>query len=702
MESLLARELESLGGRQIRPLTSGVSFVGELATAYRVCLWSRLASRVILPLERLPCPDAATLLEAVTAIPWEDHLSPTGTLAVDFHGTNERLIHTHFGAQKVKDGIVDRLRRLTGQRPSVDLDRPDLRVNVRLRGDSARIGLDLAGMSLHQRGYRQAAVAAPLKEHLAAAMLTLAEWPELASRGLALLDPMCGSGTLLIEAALMAGDIAPGWRRTYFGFLGWRQHQPTLWQELLAEARERAAAGFANIPPLFGWDLDPAAIRATTTNLRQAGLESKVELNQLDLRQPMDPEAMTLPPLGVIAVNPPYGERIGDWAALSPLYRTLGRRIATLQPQRAVVLTSHDELGQAVGLPETGKHALYNGAIPCRLWIYDRPRPVAAPPTLATARPPDDELLNRLRKTLKQTQSWARREEIHCYRLYDADLPQYAAAVDLYHQWVHVQEYQPPPEINPEHAEARLATLLNALTTLLDLTPDQLFLKRRMRQREGRQYGKLDETGSEHLVTENQLQFLVNFNDFLDTGLFLDHRLTRRLIGNLAAGKRFLNLFGYTGSATVYAAAFGATDTVTVDLNPGYLAWAGRNLAQNRLAGPRHQLVQADCLEWLDEASRSSRRFDLIFMDPPTFSNSKRMKDCFEVQKDHPRLILHAIQCLAPGGTLIFSTHFRQFQLQIDALPADLVILDLTKATLPHDFRRTPKIHSCFQITPRP
>jgi 23S rRNA (guanine2445-N2)-methyltransferase / 23S rRNA (guanine2069-N7)-methyltransferase len=280
---------------------------------------------------------------------------------------------------------------------------------------------------------------------------------------------------------------------------------------------------------------------------------------------------------------------------------------------------------------------------------------------------------------------------VSCYRLYDADLPEDAVAVGRYEQWLHIQEYAPPATIDPAKARERLEQVMAVLPAVLELPPEQIFLKVRQRQRGMNQYQRQSEQGHFHEVHEGPARFLVNFTDYLDTGLFLDHRITRRRLGELAKGRRFLNLFGYTGTATVYAALGGAVSTTTVDLSATYLDWARRNLEMNGIGGSRHELIQADCREWLAHAKE---RYDLIFLDPPTFSNSKRMEDTLDVQRDHVELLHQALRLLTPGGLLIFSTNHRRFRLNRDALN-DWQIEDWSRATLPPDFARDPKIHQC-------
>ena len=725
IEPLLADELRAFGAGDVKETRAGVTFSGDLTLAYRVCLWSRVANRVLLPLAQFPAPTPEALYDGVRGIDWAVHLDRNGTLAVEFNAYRSAITHTHYGALKVKDAIVDQFRERTGVRPSVATDEPDVRINVYVHADVASLSLDLSGESLHRRGYRVDTVTAPLKENLAAAILLRAGWPAIAREGGALVDLMCGSGTLPIEAALIAGDSAPGLERTYYGFLRWLGHDAAIWEALLAEARARREAGIKNLPPIRGYDSDPAAVRVALVNVERAGFTGAVHIER---RYLADCRSEHVEHAGLVVVNPPYGERLGEESELPGLYRELGNVLKRCYAGwRAAVFTGNPELGKVMGLRAHKMHVLYNGAIECRLlhlevqpkqFVTDRSpahgdapvprdtgseerpaeRPLAKGPVALT--PGAEMFANRLRKNLKQLGKWAEREKICCYRLYDADMPEYALAIDLYQgaaRWAHVQEYAAPKSIDPGKASERLKEALSAIPGVLGIPVEQIFLKVRQRQKGSAQYERLAERGEFHEVQEDGLKLLVNFTDYLDTGLFLDHRLTRRMLREQAKDKRFLNLFGYTGVATVHAAA-GARATTTVDMSRTYLDWARRNLALNGFEGPQHELIQADVLVWLEE--ERERRYDLIFLDPPTFSTSKRMQDTLDIQRDHPALIRAAGRLLSPGGTLIFSTNFRRFRLDREGL-AEFVVEDISRATLPKDFERNPRIHQCFKLTRR-
>jgi len=723
IEPLLADELRALGAASVKETRAGVTFEGDLALAYRVCLWSRVANRVLLPLAQFPAPTPEALYDGVRGIDWATHLDQNGTLAVEFNAYRSAITHTHYGALKVKDAVVDQFRERTGVRPSVATDEPDVRINVYVHADVASLSIDLSGESLHRRGYRVDTVTAPLKENLAAAILLRAGWPAIAKAGGALVDLMCGSGTLPIEAALIASDSAPGLDRRYYGFLRWHGHDAAIWEALLVEARARRAAGIKNMPPIRGYDSDPAAVRVALVNVERAGFTGQVHIER---RYLADCRREHAGHGGLAVVNPPYGERLGEESELPGLYRVLGEVLKRCyEGWRAAVFTGNPELGKVMGLRAHKMHVLYNGAIECKLlhfrppwmaevrktqeqffrevqpkqFVTDRvPGEHPAAQTPAALTPGAEMFANRLRKNLKQLGKWAERENISCYRLYDADMPEYALAIDLYQgaaRWAHVQEYAAPKTIDPDKASERLQEAMSAIPGVLGIPADQIFLKVRQRQKGNAQYERHDTRGEFHAVEEDGLKLLVNFTDYLDAGLFLDHRLTRRLLREHARDKRFLNLFGYTGAATVHAAA-GARATTTVDMSRTYLDWARRNLVLNGFEGAQHELVQADVLVWL--AEETERRYDLIFLDPPTFSTSKRMQDTLDIQRDHLALIQAAARLLSPGGTLIFSTNFRRFRLHREGL-AEFAVEDLSRATLPKDFERNPRIHQCYKLT---
>lgn len=716
VEPLLAAELAALGVSDVRERRAVVTFAGPLADGYRVCLWSRLASRVLLTLAEFSADSADALYAGVAAIAWEDHIAPEGTLAIDVVGTTSGLTHTRFVAQKAKDAVVDRIRDAHGTRPSVSFERPDVRLNIRLFRERATLSLDLAGEPLHVRGYRTPGeqAEAPLKENLAAALLVRAGWPEIAASGGALVDPMCGSGTLLIEGALAAADQAPGLLRQHWGFSGWLGHDGDVWHDVLDEADERAERGRERLPVIVGSDTDERALDLARACARRAGLGDLVKVERLDLADLAPPDGAGH---GLVITNPPYGVRLGETDALEPLYRTLGQRLlAGFGGWQAAVFTAEESLARATGLRSSSAHTFYNGAIETKLYSF-QVSPGAARAEVKRAPEPRsagaEMFANRLRKNARHLGKWARREGVTCYRVYDADLPEYAVAVDLYQgtgpdeglRLAHVAEYAPPASIDPAVAEARLAEAVEAVADVLEVAPSDVAVKVRRRQRGTSQYERQAERGEFVQVAEGGLRFLVNLHDYLDTGLFLDHRPVRGMVRELATGRRVLNLFAYTGAASVYAAAGEASAVNTVDLSATYLDWAQQNMALNGLADrPGVRFMRSNALTWLAEERRRveagvADRYGLVFCDPPTFSASKKMgAQTFDVQRDHVALITDAAAVLADDGVLLFSTNLRSFKLDREAL-AGLEIEDITAETIPPDFARNPKIHRCFRIT---
>ena len=716
LETLLVDELRALGAGELRETRAGVDFTGTLETAYRACLWSRTASRVLLPLQSFSVASPQDLYARAATVPWSEHMSADHTLAVDCSLSGPVIRHSLYAAQRVKDAVADHFRALYGRRPSVSHDSPDIRLNLHVQGKEAVLSLDLSGDSLHRRAYRRQAGEAPLKENVAAAVLLRARWLETAAAGGALVDPMCGSGTLCIEAALMAADCPPALLRKRYGFSAWKGHDAAVWERLLREGQERFEAGRQSLPPIEGWDRDSRAVAAARANVRRAGLEGLVRIERRELEDARPPRAAGS--RGLVAVNPPYGERLEAGSDLPALYRALGRilkeRFAGWQ---AAVLTGHLELAKSIGLRASRRNTLYNGTIKCVLVhiSVDADNRLADPEGATSPDPTADipattkdvfptaagaeMFVNRLRRNRRLLRRWLRKEGISCYRLYDADCPEYAVAIDVYEdRWVHLQEYAPPDTVDSGAAEKRRAEILRLVPEVLEIDPGNVYFKTRRRQRGKSQYTRLQRSGTFEEVREADCRFLVNFSDTLDTGLFLDHRLTRQLIREQAPGRSFLNLFCYTGTATVSAARGGAPASVSVDSSAAYLEWARKNLERNEISGEAHRLVRADCLEWLRNDRGS---YGLIFLDPPTFSNSRsgRRRD-FDVQSGHPELIKLAAALLAPEGVLIFSCNYRKFRLDIKAL-AGLQVEDLTEATRPRDFsRRRP--HVCYKITSSP
>ena len=716
---------------KVRPVQTGVGFFGSIADAYRVCLFARTVSRVLLVLARIDATDADTLYEQASRIAWEAHIPRGATIAVSAAGANGKLRNTQFTALRLKDAICDRMREATGERPDVSRHDADLTFTIAVRGDRATVSLNLAGPPLHQRNYRlhTIGVAAPLKETLAAGMLMLADWPARARAGEAFLDPMCGSGTLAIEAAMMAADIAPGLLRTTWGFTAWRQHDAPAWEALLDEARGRRDAGLASMPPIFAQDIDPAALDAARENAREAQLEGCIAFACADA---CDMRAAPAP-AGLIATNPPYGERLFAQAQLPALYAGFASTLRNhFQAWSLAIITPDESIDELLGLSSRAAVSVRNGPIPAHVRLYDCAQ--IGESALATIEAGEARLTvfdansqqfaNRLKRRFAHLRKWARRNDIHAYRVYDADLPDFNVAIDFYEccmtcenaaqgDWFAViYEYAAPTSVDPVRARQRASDVLAITPHVLGIESSHVFFKQR--KRSGEQY-RADEQRARFTIAtrEHGLLFELNLSDYLDTGLFLDHRPVRELIRKRAAAMiaanpaiterhplRFLNLFCYTGSATVHAAAGGALKTTSVDLSQTYLACAQRNMQLNGFAGKAHRFERADCMQWIADARHAKQRWDLIFVDPPAFSNSKKMgKRVFDIQRDHVELLVGVSRLLARGGQAIFSCNLRTFKADFAALEAlGVRLTDITEQTIDEDFQRNQRIHQCFVL----
>ncbi|GAB3091636.1 bifunctional 23S rRNA (guanine(2069)-N(7))-methyltransferase RlmK/23S rRNA (guanine(2445)-N(2))-methyltransferase RlmL [Aestuariicella hydrocarbonica] len=702
LEGLLMTELQSLGFDDLRETVAGVYFSASLKGAYRACLWSRIANKIFLPLGRFEVNSAEDLYDAARSIDWQQHMLPTGTLLVDFTGSSNVIRNTQFGAVKVKDAVVDGFRESAGARPSVTKQDPDLRINARLNRGHVTLSIDLCGDSLHRRGYRTKQGAAPLKENLAAALLMRAGWLEIAGQGGALIDPMCGSGTILIEAAMMALDIAPGLDRAGFGFERWLNHDAEAWAELRHEAQSRYREGLTrDIPEIRGYDADRKVLFAAESNISLAGLDDFVRVVCKPLSEWVRPTHKALD-CGLILTNPPYGERLGEQEALKGLYRQLGDKCREhFEGWKLGVFTGNPDLGKSLGLRANKRYKLFNGSLPSELLLInvEPSQYVNAPPAeLNKPKPlsPGAEMLaNRLRKNLKQLSKWVKNNEISCYRLYDADMPEYSAAIDIYGDYVHVQEYAAPKSVDEEKAIARFEEIQAAVPAALGVDHEHISFKQRRRNRGKDQYQRQSEQRHPLIaVKEGPATLLVNLWEYLDTGLFLDHRPVRQRIAQMARGKRFLNLFCYTATATVHAGLGGARESVSVDMSNTYLKWAEKNFEANNLSTAKHQLVQGDCLQWLQDCREG---FDLIMLDPPSFSNSKRMEGVLDIQRDHVAMIDRCMEILLPGGCLVFSNNLRSFKLD-DEIGARYAVENITQQTLDPDFKRNARIHQCWLI----
>lgn len=839
-ETALTDELRGMGLRQVRPLKGRVAFAGSPADAERACLWSRLASRIFVVLGRFACANAEDLYEATHSIAWERILRAGATIAVTARGTNDELRNSHFAALRVKDALCDRMLEVEGRRPNVDTDDPDARISLTLRGNRASIQLDLSGDPLFKRLPREATrthAAHVLRPDYAALACAQGNWQEICSAALTntkdamrdedtaapadgsvlangsvtangsalagstaerltptlpvLIDACCAGGGVVLEAASILADRAPGLERRNWGFQSWSEHDAATWRELLNEADRRAELAKGRVARIVATDPSGDAVACARRILKAAGLADRVIFAQPDLdkisRKLMMPACCGGEPRGFVFLDTTE-TAISKMSRVLDLATSLHAGACGADPVRAmlstmptVALTRDDLLIRTLGEParslrvmpnnEEAELAIFsaaNGAIsagegnvaaedsmPAEDAVESSVAPSPATTLIdlgdgkpcAVLIPESEQFARRLRKVAKLRRKWAQREGVTCYRVYDADLPDYSAAIDLYEgsattpgRWLVIAEYAAPREVDPALAEARLLDILTLAPRILQVDPDNVFAKARIRSRGGSQYGKQaggTSPSSQHgkggkprgtrsgsasnrpsqgagsgtpsdirtrrlpLIEEGGLTFAVNFNDYLDTGIFLDHRITRGLVRDHARGKRFfLNLFAYTGTATCYAADAGVEETVTVDLSNTYLDWAERNMEQNGFVGPDHHYVRADVMSWIRDMRQTRNRWDLIFCDPPTFSNSSKMgRRTWDVQRDHVELLVGLSRLLSREGEAIFSCNLRTFRPDIEELArAGVVLTDITDETIPEDFARNKKIHHCYLV----
>lgn len=750
LEQPLAEELKRLGIKRVRPLAGGVAFFCDRAGAYRACLWSRLASRVMLVVGRVNATDAEVLYAGVRALSWEDVIAPGASMAVTAHGMNDELRNTRFTALKVKDAVCDRLRDVRGVRPDVDAASADAVLDVRIREDRATISFDLSGESLYRRTYLPSdeGADAPLSCALAAGLLSLAGWDESARAAtVACIDPACGDGTLVIEAALATCDAASGLTRDRWGFFGWTHHDASLWEGLLDEADERLERGYATLvapgatdapasaPPdlafvrFVGASTSSPAISRARARVKRAGLRQVVSIEAADaevvqtLVKRVCAAAMRVAGgAGVscsVACVLPTGDRSQSDARAQAEAAAFMRACGAAPAGSVYAVAGGEDIEARFGIAPLVCRSMGSGRIATDVRVFDK-----APAAAAFVMVPDsaggaehrvevheqasDQFAARLHKTFKRQRTWARREGVSCYRVYDADLPEYAVAIDVYvgagaaegNTYLHIAEYAAPSSIDATKARRRLDDVLSLAPVVLGVRPDHVFSKVRQRDKGGSQYRGAGRRSYVTHVQEGGYTFEVDLAGYLDTGLFLDHRLTRQLVGSKAAGKRVLNLFAYTGTASVYAAGGGAASTTTVDLSQTYVDWAGRNMAGNGFTGSEHTFERGDVMPWITEARRSGRRFDLVFVDPPTFSNSKAMgKRTWDVQRDHVELLVGISRLLSEEGEVVFSCNLRTFKPDVEALMRyGVSIEDITGQTIPRDFERNPRIHTCYLV----
>ena len=706
LENLLFRELVDLNASSVKETVSGVSFSGNMELAMRVCLYSRFASRIIMNLNTFRCDDDTDLYLGAKGIGYERYFDSDKTIAVSFNGTNRHIRNTQYGALRVKDAVCDRFVECKLERPDVQKNNPDIHIIATLKKGELAVGIDLSGSAQFWREYHRTTGAAPLKENLAAAMVVRSGFNGSQN----FIDPMCGSGTLLLEAALLATDTAPGLARSSYGFMNLKDYDENKWQEIYNEALERSNQGKRKAQELgvkiFGFDADSAVVQRARDNIEHAGFSELVSVEHCLLDNLTNPcQGVNELPC-VVVTNPPYGERMGNFNELILLYTTLGHKLKTLfKGGRAAVISTSQELLSCLRLSLDKSYRLFNGALECQLRVFnlDHESGEQAPQADANQVLVAVDFSNRLTKNLKNLEKWANREKISAYRIYDADLPDYNAAIDRYNQYYIIQEYQAPSSIKAHVAQKRLLDMIAATIKVTGAIGDDVIVKSREKQKGESQYAKRDDALGHYIeIYEQDVVFKVNLQDYLDTGLFLDARPIRRLIRSMSAGKDFLNLFAYTCSASVMAALGGAKSTTSVDMSRTYLDWGKDNFKINGFdldgynATGNHHFTQDDCLSYLSRDH--GKTYDLIYIDPPTFSNSKRMEKSFDVQRDHLLMLGNLTRHLNDGGVVIFCTNKRNFKLDDGVAQYGFTVENITPKTFDPDFKRDQQLHTCFKL----
>ncbi len=717
LEKLVVRELQSLGyePRVLRP--GRITFEGDAAAICRANLWLRTAERVVVCLGTFAADDFGLLFDGTKALPWEEWIPPTGAFPIRGRSHKSQLTSVPACQRIVNKAIAERLLE-AHQVASLPETEGTYAIEVELFENEASLLLDTSGVGLHKRGYRKLVAEGQLRETLAAAMVTLSVW----NRDRPMIDPFCGTGTIAIEAALIGRNCAPGLDRE-FASEEWDCLPSEMWHTAREEARDLWK------PPLeqkiVATDIDPKVLELARFHASRAGVGQDIHFQEQAFGSLSSSREY-----GCMICNPPYGLRVGTESETKQLYQEFPIVLRRLPTWSHYVLTAEKEFEKIVGQKATRRRKLYNARIECTYFQFLGPKPyqknivpVATPATTpvtsaAASTDPEEpapvfgglheeserqasEFGSRLAKRARHLRRWPTRRGITCYRLYDRDVPDVPLVVDRYEDALHIAEYERPHDRTPAENADWLDLMAKTASQVLEIDRRRVFVKHRQRQSGASQYSRLSEKQVKMVAKEAGLQFQINMTDYLDTGLFLDHRLTRQRVREEAEGKRFLNLFGYTGAFTVYAAAGGAASTTTVDLSPTYMAWGEENLQLNHLAGPTHQFVTGEARAYL--ASLPTKPlFDLAVIDPPTFSNTKRTTSSkqeisdWDIQRHYAELLESLALRMSPSGVVYFSTNFRRFKFDEAALPS-YQFREISKQTVPEDFRNQ-RIHRCWRL----
>jgi len=691
LENGLADELNELGAQSVQAGRRMVTFRGDQRTLMRANFHCRTAVRIMRPIAAFTATDDAALYNGVQLIDWSQHLDQDGSLAIDPVVRSTHFTNSLFAAQRAKDAIVDQMRTARGQRPSVDLDDPQLRINLHIAQDRVTVYLDASGDSLHRRGYRMSTGDAPINEVLAAGILRLIGWHGQT----ALADFMCGSGTFLIEAAMLARRIAPGLIRSRFGYMRWKDYDPALHRAIVDEAKQAVLPDLD--VPLSGSDIDPQAIASAQANARRAKVADNITWQVANFAAAVPPA-----PEGILVTNPPYDERM-KVASLEAVYQRLG----DVLKQRwggytAWVFSGNLEAAKQIGLRAVRRVRLNNGPIECRLLEI----PITArsgPARDAAPKSHQDQLDeqatafgNRLARMSKHWHRWARRQKLSVYRIYDRDIPEIPLTIDWYDGRLLMVEHSRPHNRTEIEHDAWREQIVTLAAATLEVPREQVMLvaHRKSAPAHERPWAK----PSTFEVSEAGVQYEVQWNRSGATGFELDQRQLRERVRAQAAGKRVLDLFAGSGCMTLAAAAGGAASVTAVESSPMLIEWMRRNLRHNALGDCKPRIVQEDPLAFAAQASEAGETYDLIVLRPPSF-DGRRREGIWNVQDGHSELIEQLLSALAPDGELLLITTFRRLSFADERLPR-AVAREITRQTIPPDCRDS-KVHRAWRLVHR-
>jgi len=734
LEALVKRELIALGYQPKVSQPGRINFQGDWSAVCRANIWLRTADRVLLQVQQFDSPDFDALFDTIKDFDWSEFIPADAAFPVVGKSRLSELTSVPAIQRTVKKALVESLQRHHGV---IELHETGAtyKVEVALLNDVATLTLDTTGPSLHKRSYRRLVAEAPIKETLAAALVDLSVWrPERP-----LVDPFCGSGTIAIEAAMAGCNIAPGIARD-FSASQWATIDKKLWDDAIEQAHSLKRSDVEM--QIVATDRDNEVLNKARYHADQAGVAEHIHFQQkpfIELRSSRK--------YGCIVTNPPTN--MPKFEGLIQKQATRRRKLFNgrlectyyqfLGPRPPRPSDRTDSACSATNTLETsGSEVPESGWVPIESAQANQEdaksvKPIAdivAEPIVSPNAPADPSapaktnktvatggnepaalfggltdkdyeqaglFKNRLTKLARHLRRWPTKRNITCFRLYERDIPEIPLVVDRYEDYLHITEYERPHDRDIARHAQWLDLMCETAAATLDVPTKNVFLKRRKKGIENRQYEKVSRAGKIATVNEGGLKFLINLTDYVDTGLFLDHRKTRQMVQKEAEDKDFLNLFAYTGSFSVYAAKAHASSTTTVDLSKNYLDWAQRNMEANGLTDSKHNFITSDILEFLAAAADNPMRmYDLAVVDPPTFSNSKKTAEDWEIQSRHVELLNLVHQIMRTGGVVYFSTNFRRFKFDEAAL-TNFEIREISKQTVPEDFRNK-RIHRCWRL----